>query len=78
MIQMIAAPMPVSVQLGEDEEEGQAEELQGSVTRTVQASLARLRRFFAGDWRGLWDDAKADRDREQQVRTEEEQEASKI
>ena len=52
MIQMIAALMPVPVRLGEDEEEGQAEELQGLVTRVVQA---RLRRFFAGDWQGLWD-----------------------
>ena len=75
MIQMIAALMPVSAQLGEDKVEGQAAELQGSVTRMVQA---RLRRFFVGDWRSLWDDAQADRDREQRVRTEEEQEASKI
>ena len=75
MIQMLAAPMPVAVRLGEDDEEGQAEELQGSVMRMVQS---RLRRFLAGDWRGLWNEAQADRHREQRVRTEEEQEASKI
>ena len=57
MIQMLAAPMPVAVRLGEDDEEGQAEELQGSVTRMVQS---RLRRFLAGDRRGLWNDAQAD------------------
>jgi hypothetical protein len=43
MIQMIAALMPMVVRLGEDDEEGQAEEQQGSVTRMVQS---RLRRFF--------------------------------
>ena len=35
MIQMLAAPMPVTVRLGEDDEEGRVEELQGSVTRMV-------------------------------------------
>ena len=67
--------MPVTVKLGADDEEGQAEELQGSVTRMVQS---RLRRFLAGDWRGLWNDAQADQHWEQRVRTEEEQEASKL
>ena len=71
MIQMLAALMPVAVRLGADDEEGQAEELQGSVMRMVQS---RLRRFLVGDWRGLW----ADQHQEQRVRTKEEQEASKI
>ena len=75
MIQMLTALMPVVVRLGEDDEEGQAEELQGSVTRMVQS---RPRRFLAGDWRGLWSDAQVDRHQEQRVRTEEEQAASKI
>ena len=35
MIQMLTAPMPVTVKLGADNEEGQAVELQGSVTRMV-------------------------------------------
>ena len=64
MIQMIAAPMPLTVQLGEDDVEGQAEEQQGSVTRMVQS---RLRRFFMGNWRGLWEEAQADCGREQRV-----------
>ena len=39
MIQIIAALMPVSIWLGEDDEEGQVEEQQGLVTRMVQSRL---------------------------------------
>jgi hypothetical protein len=75
MIQMFAAPMPLAVRRGADDEEGQPSEQQGSVTKMVQS---RLRRVFTGDWRGLWDEAQADMSTEQRVRTEEEQEAAKI
>ena len=59
MIQSICAPIPVKVQYGQDAEEGQTGEHQGSVTR---AAKARLRRWCAGDGKALWDEAQADRD----------------
>ena len=75
MIQMLTALMPVTVKLEADDEEGQAVEQQGLVTRMVQS---RIRRFLAGNWRGLWNDAQADWHQEQRVQMEEEQEASKL
>ena len=50
-------------------------EHKSSVTRLAKA---RLRGWFAGDWKDPWEEVQADRDREMKVRTEKERQEVRI